>query len=116
MRNGSFDRFIDLYKTYWTNFIRFEGRTSREAFWITILLAAIIGALLALVCSLLGVIGNIVIHGFCILSVLPTLSLWWRRMHDTGRDGWWSLVPLLNIIFAIGMSDVANRFGDVPSE
>ena len=38
-----------------------------------------------------------------------------RRMHDTDRSGWWLLVPIANLIFAIQDGQPGdNRFGPSP--
>jgi uncharacterized membrane protein YhaH (DUF805 family) len=54
--------------------------------------------------------------------LLPTLAVSVRRLHDTGRSGWWllvGLVPLVGalvlLIWACQRSDAENRFGPPPA-
>ena len=57
-----------------------------------------------------------------ILSLLVFL-LGIRRLHDTGRSGWWMLInfvpivgPIILLVFTCLASEpVANRFGEVPN-
>ena len=109
---------ISLYKDYWINLLKFEGRTSRRRFWITCLIVAVILAVVLIVFNsrLFGVFGYIVRNVFWVVSLIPTLSLGWRRMHDTGRPGWWALVPVFSFLFALSQSEAENQYGPVPSD
>jgi uncharacterized membrane protein YhaH (DUF805 family) len=75
-----------------------------------------VGAVLAIICEYLWVFGRIIRSVYGVVSILPTLSLFWRRMHDTGREGAWALIPVLNLIFAAGESDRDNRYGFRPRD
>ena len=47
--------------------------------------------------------------------LLPSLSVAWRRMHDVGRGGWWTFVPIANIVFTFVPSvQEVNRWGPPP--
>ena len=37
--------------------------------------------------------------------IAPSIAFGWRRMHDTGRAGWWSIIPIVGFIFALQRSD-----------
>ncbi|MGI4802371.1 MAG: DUF805 domain-containing protein, partial [Janthinobacterium lividum] len=46
---------------------------------------------------------------------LPAIAVSIRRLHDTNRSGWWSLLPIVNIVFWAQDSQYsANRFGPAP--
>ncbi|WP_443678839.1 DUF805 domain-containing protein [Nocardioides faecalis] len=55
-----------------------------------------------------------------ILLFLPSLAVGARRLHDTGRTGWWQLlllIPLLGFLVLVVMwlgssKHTANRFGE----
>ena len=110
--------FVALYKDYWLNLLKFEGRTNRRRFWLTFLIVMVLGAVTFILFNnrLFGVFGYVVRNIFWVVSIVPTLSLWWRRMHDTGRPGWWALVPVMNILFALNASEEENQYGPVPAE
>jgi len=53
--------------------------------------------------------------------ILPTLGVGIRRLHDTGRSGWWILIGLIPIIGAIVLlvffvqdSNPDNQYGPNP--
>ena len=44
--------------------------------------------------------------------IVPSIAVGWRRMHDTGRAGWWSIIPIVGFIFALQRSDPEmNAYG-----
>jgi len=52
---------------------------------------------------------------FSLILLAPSLALSIRRMHDTGRSGWWILVPIMNLIYLFIDSDVnTNKWGPNP--
>ncbi|MER2496038.1 DUF805 domain-containing protein [Vibrio neptunius] len=61
----------------------------------------------------------------CVLNVcsllIPAISIATRRLHDTGRSGWWqliALIPLIGVIVLIVFltqdSNDANEYGANP--
>ena len=47
--------------------------------------------------------------------LIPSLSVGCRRMHDTGRSGWWLIVPIVSFIFAVEKGTKGpNQFGPNP--
>ena len=50
-----------------------------------------------------------------LLIALPSLGVTVRRLHDVGFNGWWCLVPLVNIILIMRASQPdANKYGPNP--
>ncbi len=72
----------------------FEGAATRSELWFFYLFVIVISALLCLfVPTLMDV--------FDLAMLVPMLSVGARRLHDTGRSGWWQLlwfVPLVGFI------------------
>ncbi len=87
------DYFIDPLKKY----ADFTGRASRKEFWMFMLFCMIIYVIL----TLLG--WNMVLLIAWLALWLPGLSIGARRLHDTGRSGWWQLLYLIPIIGSIVM-------------
>ena len=61
-------------------------------------------ALITLVLGVLEGVFNIVgtLTAVCALAhLLPSLAVTVRRLHDTGRSGWWLLVALVPLIGAL---------------
>ncbi|MBD2038845.1 DUF805 domain-containing protein, partial [Leptolyngbya sp. FACHB-321] len=47
---------------------------------------------------------------------LPSLAVGVRRMHDTEHSGWWLLVPIVNLVFAVTPGTTGeNKFGPDPN-
>lgn len=97
------------FKLFFSRTFDFKGRSSRREFWLGVLPNAIIMLVLLglLVYSLLGFaqiinkfsIAMIVIFAlFCVVELLPSISLIFRRMHDIGKSGWYISVLLIPIV------------------
>ena len=47
--------------------------------------------------------------------LIPTIAAGVRRMHDTDHSGWWLIVPIVNLVFAVLDGQKGeNRFGPDP--
>ena len=111
-------------KSFFANYVNFEGRASLSAFWYATLFFTFVSivatnldhgshGLFAVVDS--GPITNLVTLAF----LLPNLSVAIRRLHDIGRSGhslWFALIPfvgaILLIVWLATKSEPAdNRFG-----
>jgi|TARA_A100001391_G_scaffold87590_3_gene58038 uncharacterized membrane protein YhaH (DUF805 family) len=102
----------------------FAGRSGRSAYWFYTLTYFIILVLLIILDGVLGTLsadGVGVLSGIAVLvHLIPSLAVTVRRLHDTGRSGWWlliGLVPLVGIIVLIVFACLpsqpgSNRFGD----
>lgn len=101
----------------------FAGRSARPAYWLYTFTYFII---LVVLIIFDGVIGTLSADGVGVLSglamlvhLIPSLSVTVRRLHDTGRSGWWlliGLIPLVGIIVLIVFACLpsqpgSNRFG-----
>lgn len=112
-------------------YARFSGRARRSEFWwwvatyavlSIVLTAALLAVLAAAGDSPLVVVLSSILVGLVLLAVaVPTIAVTVRRLHDTGRSGWWyliSLVPLGSIVviaFAcIDSSSGPNAYGPTP--
>jgi uncharacterized membrane protein YhaH (DUF805 family) len=57
-------------------------------------------------------------------TIVPALAVLIRRLHDTGKSGWWALIGLVPLIGGIVLlvftlldsEAVANKFGESPKE
>ena len=124
IKNPSFG---DAIRSFFTRYIDFRGRSSRAEYWYVVLASYLIGIAFAV---LIGITDNIrpvstifsTIEGFySFLVFIPSLAIWFRRLHDTGRSGWYIFVMLLPIVGWILMivwlcsgSDGGNIYGPEP--
>lgn len=82
------------------NYAVFSGRAQRTEYWMFVLFNFIITLALAFLDSAINNPG--VLTGLYSLAVLiPSLAVLFRRLHDTGRSGWWVLIFLVPVIGAI---------------
>lgn len=104
----------------------FKGRSRRREFWMFMLIASVLAGGLTIIETLLelqlaqdiGILSTI----FALTIAAPTVSVTIRRLHDTGRSGWWSLLYLVPVIgwitliaFTLFNSDLgANAYGKSP--
>jgi uncharacterized membrane protein YhaH (DUF805 family) len=78
----------------------FSGRARRTEFWMFVLFNIIVSVVLYLIDNyVLGMPILASIYGLAVL--LPFLGVSVRRLHDTGRSGWWLLIGLIPLIGAI---------------
>ena len=119
-------------------YIRFNGRARRQEYWyfqiIHWLIIVSFGIVFSLMTDFLGIPESIaeklIMPFFSIYffgTILPSLAVTIRRLHDTNRSGWWILLNLLNfipflgslILFVFLVQDSQpgrNRFGRNPKE
>lgn len=108
-----------------------QGRASRSEYWfvqlwtfiITTAVEILIGISTALGEPLILTLLMIPISIFLFIVSLLVFLLSIRRLHDTGRSGWWVLISLIPFVGAIillvflcmASEPVDNRFGEVPN-
>jgi len=83
-----------------TDYFNFQGRSTRSAYWYFVLFLIIGGFITAIADLLLFHPENVgPINGiFSLATIIPSLSVFVRRLHDIGRTGWWLLLALIPII------------------
>lgn len=110
------------------NYANFNGRARRSEFWffalfnlIIYLVASVINYLIAGSSDTTSIIGIIYLL-YSLATILPSLAVSWRRLHDIGKSGAYILfilIPLVGWIFLLAWfvkdSDMGeNRFGPNP--
>lgn len=108
------------------NYATFSGRATRREYWTFMLLSMVIYLSLILlpmseiqvlstVCAWCGLFYSVII-------IIPMTSVSVRRLHDTGRNGWWyfiNLIPYIGfvvfLVFMLQKSDVGpNDYDRIP--
>jgi len=103
------------------NFRNFSGRARRKEYWMFFLFYMILAMVFSLVDIVLG-LPAIFLNIFIIVMLVPTIAICVRRLHDTGRSGWWYLinfVPVIGfivwLVFTVQAGEAEdNRFGPDP--
>ncbi len=83
--------FQESIKVCFSKYADFSGRASRSEYWWYFLFIVLAGALLSSLSTKLGGV-------FYLATLLPSLAAASRRLHDTGRSGWWQLICLVPLI------------------
>ena len=89
--------FADSIRTCFAKYADFNGTASRSEFWWFQLFLVLVGAALSLLSTTLASL-------FYLAILLPDLAVGARRLHDTGKSGWWQLlliVPLGVIVLIV---------------
>lgn len=119
---------MNWYLEVFRKFADFSGRARRTEYWMFVLFNVIINILLAILDGMLGTSnreGFGLLRGIYTLIVLiPSLAVSVRRLHDTGRSGWWlllSFVPcvggIILLVFMIQDSEPGeNAYGPNPKD
>jgi len=112
---------MEWYLAVLKKYAVFSGRARRKEYWFFVLFSVIISLVLGVVDGFAGLGG--VLGGLYALAVLiPSIAVGVRRLHDTGRSGWWLLIgfiPLIGlivlIVFMVGDSESgSNQYGVNP--
>lgn len=111
-----------------SKYCTFTGRASRSEYWWWILFTAIIGLLFGIPSGLQSIHesspSGLPVISYIVSAVLflPSLGVLFRRLHDTGKSGWWWLIgfipvvgTIILIIFCCQPSQTfPNQYGGVP--
>ena len=107
-------------------YVDFSGRARRSEYWYFVLFGIIVSVVAGIIDGILGTrntLGNYgLVGGIASLALLlPNLGVGVRRLHDTGRSGWWlliGLIPLVGwivlIVFFVQDSQADNQYGPNP--
>ena len=114
-------------KCYFRAFKKFatiKGRASRCEYWGFIVVNAIISYILAILKQLPhlmhpGMMKSLFLLGtalaflvYIVVMLIPAFTTIIRRMHDVGKSGWWSLVPIYGIYLCFINGDIGeNKYG-----
>ncbi|GAA4879925.1 DUF805 domain-containing protein [Kitasatospora terrestris] len=111
---------MEWYLAVLKNYVGFEGRAHRREFWMFTLVSVVISIVLTIIDRILGI--RVIDNLYTLAVLLPSLAVGARRLHDTGRSGWWQLlsitvigiIPLI-VFWAQEGSTEANKYGTVPA-
>ncbi|MGB5598315.1 MAG: DUF805 domain-containing protein [Thiothrix litoralis] len=96
------------------NYAKFTGRGSRSEYWYYTLVNLIIFAIFMILLNVAGASGvtelamgaAILFLLYALATLIPSIAVAVRRLHDTGRSGWWMLlavVPIASLVLLVFM-------------
>jgi uncharacterized membrane protein YhaH (DUF805 family) len=100
--------FGEAIKSFWSNYAMFKGRARRSEYWFIQLFLVLTNLAAAAIDLVLmdfdvdqfmangggGIVGLVWIFA----TIVPALAVLVRRLHDTGRSGWWALIGFIPLI------------------
>ena len=124
--------FGEAVKSFWSHYSKFKGRSRRSEYWWIQLFLVLTNLAVAAIDLVLmnGDIDRFIANGgggivgliWILVTIVPALAVLVRRLHDTGKSGWWVLigfVPLIGgivlLVFTVLDSGAGeNKFGLSP--
>ena len=100
-RNPNSADLISAVKDAFSRFIDFAGVSTRPQYWYYILATVIASAVVGIA---FGQNGQIALT---LITLLPSIAVSIRRMHDVGKSGWFILIPIYNIVLLASPTKVA---------
>ena len=104
-KNGQLSLFALFLETLTKRYAQFSGRASRREFWGFALFSVVAALAILFVAGIMLEIDeglSIVLVNlywiFVIALYIPSLSVSVRRLHDTGKSGWWNLISVIPFI------------------
>lgn len=124
------------------NYVTFSGRARRKEYWMFTLINGIIGLVIygaAIATSTMATINTpygptttitsfsplfYVYFIYILATALPSLAVFFRRLHDTNRSGWWFFIGILPLVGVIVLlifmvsagTEGPNDYGSDPLE
>ena len=124
--------FGEAIKSFWSKYATFKGRSRRSEYWFIQLFLILTNLAVAAIDLVLmnGDVDRFIANGgggivgliWILVTIVPALAVLVRRLHDTGKSGWWALIgfiPLAGaivlLVFAVLDSDAGeNKYGESP--
>jgi uncharacterized membrane protein YhaH (DUF805 family) len=124
--------FGEAVKSFWSNYSQFKGRSRRSEYWFIQLFLVLTNLAAAAIDFALmdGDVDRFIANGgggivgliWILATIVPALAVLVRRLHDTGKSGWWALIGFVPFVGAIVLfvftvldSDAgANKYGESP--
>jgi len=88
--------FTEAIQSVLKNYANFSGRARRSEYWYWNLAVIILYVLLAIVGRFSDAL-SVVIGLVFFASVIPSMTVLVRRLHDVDKSGWWLLLGLIPI-------------------
>jgi uncharacterized membrane protein YhaH (DUF805 family) len=114
---------MEWYLKVLRKYMTFFGRACREEYWSFVLFQIIITLVIGIIDLLLKDAYMLLSLVYYLVTLIPTIAVSVRRLHDVGRSGWWlllNIIPFCGIILLIFfLSDSqphTNAYGPSPKD
>ena len=98
------------FSRFWRKYATFSGRAGRGEYWWMFLVSIIVSTVASVIGSIsaggdamaasrnTGDPGDILNYLWAVATIIPSLALAVRRLHDVDKSGWWLLIGLIPIV------------------
>ncbi len=83
--------FTDAIKACFAKYADFKGTATRPEFWWWVLFTIIVSLVL-------GMVHQVVSSAFSLATLIPSIAVGARRLHDIDKSGWWQLLWLIPVV------------------
>ena len=126
--------FGEAVRTFWKKYATFTGRARRSEYWFITLFLFLTNLAAAAIDLVLmqGDVDRFIANGgggivgliWILVTIVPALAVLVRRLHDTGKSGWWVLIGLVPfaggiVLLVFTLQDsvaLANTYGESPKQ
>lgn len=113
---------IDYYILAFQKYAQFSGRSTRSEYWWFYLVNIAVTLLLAIIDSVFSIPFTLLSTIYFFASLIPSLAIQVRRLHDVDKSGWYILLNFVIIIGWIWLlvlnildsTPGANKYGQNP--
>ena len=88
---------MDWYMAALRKYTVFTGRSRRREYWMFVLVNALISLALSGIGRLVPAVAWVG-YLYSLAVLIPSIAVGVRRLHDTGRTGWWLLITLVPVV------------------
>lgn len=111
--------FSEAISACFSKYATFSGRSPRSEYWFWVLFTFVVTIVLHLLGAVVGILATVLYFVFWVATIVPSIAVGVRRLHDIDRSGWWLLIALVPIVGWIVLVVFAclpgtpgpNRFG-----
>ena len=117
--------FQEAVESVFRQYANFDGRARRSEYWFFVLFVLLTSIVFSFLGGMIGGPGlaRILTGLYTLVIFVPSLSLIWRRLHDSGHSGLWFLltfIPIgqivLLVFFCLDSQPGENQYGPNPKE
>ena len=91
--------FSEAISSCFSNYATFTGRSTRPEYWYWALFCTIGGIVLWFIAVAIAHVGGLILDWvFRLATIVPSIAVGARRLHDTDRSGWWQLLAFVPVI------------------
>jgi uncharacterized membrane protein YhaH (DUF805 family) len=94
---------FDWYYKVILNYTNFNGRARRQEYWYFTLVNVLVNLVMGIIDRVIGSVMQMDNFGFfgviyALFIMIPSIAVTVRRLHDSGRVGWWALIAFVPVI------------------